>query len=195
MYITLRVFCGVSRGVGAGVACVILTRQQLARAHTFTHRHSCARTATHACAPTVRSHPRTPMHTATRPHRAPTPHARAPAPCARTAHSNKGRENVQLRPHPPIRPHRAPYAHTALPTPTPPLTPRTPARSHRHSRPRTPPSTHAHTLTPRAYNARIRPATHAYTFTKITPTPMRHCTIKGHKNITLPGQTISTRHT
>ena len=108
MYVTLRVCCDVSRGAGAGVACVILTHQQLARLRTQLQR-------THAHTPTPRpAHPRT--HPRPLTHR----HARLYA------------QHAPIHPRPPTHPR-----------------------------------------TPRAYNA--------HTLENITPTPMRHCTIKGAK--------------
>lgn len=114
MYVTLRVCCDVSRGAGAGVACVILTHQQLARlrtqlqrthahtptprpaprAHTATRACTLPHTATHAC-----THSNAPIHLHTPTHRAPRlqrPHARKHyANTYETLH-NQRRKNILL---------------------------------------------------------------------------------------------------
>lgn len=120
MYVTLRVCCDVSRGVGAGVVCVILIRQQLARPHraptsysyTRAHRHSHTTYTAKRARPHTRSHHHSHPHT--RSHRAPTP----------TQHVHTVRSH-HLHRQP--RPHTRPHVRT--PTPRAYVQPLTPTRS------------------------------------------------------------------
>ena len=144
MYVTLRVCRNVSRGVGAGVAYVILTRQQLARAHTPAH---------------TPTHDRTPTH----PHTTARPRAHSTStPCARTR---------TLAPH--ARDYTRAHRHSRYYT-----------HAHRQARPRTARLQRSHTS--------IHSRLHVHKNYANTYETLHN---QRTKNIHLPGQTISTRHT